>query len=133
VLCGTGAILGVLIARPMLAVIARYASRYSVRALDLTVDSTLLWVGVSLALIASVLLAFVPRLPSADRRRARACRRQRAHHHRNESPSSACLRDADCRGVRAAGRRGRTADDADRVAADQERRELSNVWRFTCR
>src|SRR4030095_7181533 len=30
------------------------------------VDSTLLWVGVSLALIASVLLAFVPRLPSAD-------------------------------------------------------------------
>jgi len=66
VLCGTGAILGVMIARPMLAVIARYASRFSVRALDLTVDSTLLWVGVSLALIASVLLAFVPRLPSAD-------------------------------------------------------------------
>ena len=66
VLCGTGAILGVLIARPMLSAIARYASRYSVRALDLTVDSTLLWVGVSLALIASVLLAFVPRLPSAD-------------------------------------------------------------------
>jgi hypothetical protein len=50
----------VLIARPMLSVIARYASRYSVRALDLTVDSTLLWVGVSLALIASVLLAFIP-------------------------------------------------------------------------
>jgi len=66
VLCGSGAILGVLIARPMLGVIARYASRFSVRALDLTVDSTLLWVGVSLALIASVLLAFVPRLPSAD-------------------------------------------------------------------
>ncbi|MEP6782563.1 MAG: ADOP family duplicated permease [Acidobacteriota bacterium] len=66
VLCGAGAILGVLIARPMLSVIARYASRYSVRALDLSVDSTLLWVGVSLALIASVLLAFVPRLPSAD-------------------------------------------------------------------
>src|SRR4029079_12469507 len=63
---GAGAILGVLIARPMLSVIARYASRFSVRALDLTVDSTLLWVGVSLALIASVLLAFVPRLPSAD-------------------------------------------------------------------
>jgi predicted permease len=66
VLCGAGAILGVLIARPMLSVIARYASRFSVRALDLTVDSTLLWVGVSLALISSVLLAFVPRLPSAD-------------------------------------------------------------------
>jgi predicted permease len=65
-LCAAGAALGVLIARPMLSVIARYASRYSVRALDLTVDSTLLWVGVGLALISSVLLAFVPRLPSAD-------------------------------------------------------------------
>jgi putative ABC transport system permease protein len=37
-----------------------------VRALDVTVDSSLLWVGVSLALAAAVLLAFVPRLPSAD-------------------------------------------------------------------
>ena len=66
ILCGAGAVLGVLIARPMVAVLARYASRYSVRALDLTVDTTLLWVGVSLALVAAVLLAFVPRLPSAE-------------------------------------------------------------------
>ena len=65
-LCGAGAALGVLIARPMLTFIARYASRFSVRALDLTVDSTLLWVGVSLALVSSVILAFIPRLPSAD-------------------------------------------------------------------
>jgi len=65
-LCGAGAILGVLIARPMVAVLARYASRFSVRALDLTVDSSLLWVGTGLALIAAVLLAFVPRLPSSD-------------------------------------------------------------------
>ncbi len=65
-LCGAGAILGVVIARPMVSVLARYASRYSVRALDLTVDATLLWVGVTLALSAAVLLAFVPRLPSAD-------------------------------------------------------------------
>ena len=65
-LCGAGAVLGVLIAQPMLAVIARYAARFSVRALDLSVDSTLLWVGVGLALVASVLLAFIPRLPSAD-------------------------------------------------------------------
>ena len=64
-LCGAGAILGVAIARPMVAVLARYASRYSVRALDLTVDASLLWVGVGLALAAAVLLAFVPRLPSA--------------------------------------------------------------------
>ena len=65
-LCGAGAILGVLIARPMVAVLARYISRFSVRALDLAVDSTLLWVGAALAVIAAVLLAFVPRLPSAD-------------------------------------------------------------------
>ncbi len=65
-LCGVGATLGVLIARPMVAVLARYASRFSVRALDLTVDSSMLWVGALLAVIAAVLLAFVPRLPSAD-------------------------------------------------------------------
>jgi predicted permease len=65
-LCGTGAILGVLIARPLLSVLAQYAARFSVRALDLTVDSTLLWVGVVLAVAAAVFLAFVPRLPSAD-------------------------------------------------------------------
>src|SRR5216683_3048412 len=34
-LCGAGAILGVLSARPMVAILARYASRFSVRALDL--------------------------------------------------------------------------------------------------
>src|SRR5687767_6083539 len=65
-LCGAGAILGVLIARPMVSILARYAARYSVRALDLTVDSSLLWVGATLAVAAAVLLAFVPRLPSAD-------------------------------------------------------------------
>jgi predicted permease len=65
-LCGTGAVVGVLIARPMVAVLARYASRYSVRALDLTLDASLLWVGVTLAVAAAILLAFIPRLPSTD-------------------------------------------------------------------
>ena len=65
-LCGAGAILGVLIARPMVAILARYASRFSVRALDLTIDSSMLWVGAGLAILAAVLLAFVPRLPSAN-------------------------------------------------------------------
>ena len=65
-LCGAGAALGVLSARPMVAILARYASRFSVRALDLTVDSSMLWVGAALAMVAAVLLAFVPRLPSAD-------------------------------------------------------------------
>jgi predicted permease len=66
VLCGLGAVLGVLIARPMVTLLARYASRFSVRALDVSVDASLLWVGVGLALAAAVLLAFVPRLPSAE-------------------------------------------------------------------
>jgi predicted permease len=66
VLCGAGAILGVTIAQPMVAILARYAARFSVRALDLTVDSSVLWVGVGLALAAAILLAFVPRLPSSD-------------------------------------------------------------------
>ena len=65
-LCVAGAALGVLSARPLVAILARYASRFSVRALDLTVDSSMLWVGAGLAVIAAVLLAFVPRLPSAD-------------------------------------------------------------------
>ena len=63
-LCAGGATLGILIADPMLSVLSRYISRYSIRALDMTVDSSMLWVGVGLALVASVLLAFVPRLPS---------------------------------------------------------------------
>jgi putative ABC transport system permease protein len=66
VLCGAGAILGVLLARPMVSILAEYASRFSVRALEVTVDATLLWVGVALAVAAAVFLAFVPRLPSSD-------------------------------------------------------------------
>ena len=64
-LCGAGAALGLIAAGPMVAILARYASRFSVRALDLTVDSSLLWVGAGLAIVAAVLLAFVPRLPAA--------------------------------------------------------------------
>jgi putative ABC transport system permease protein len=66
ILCVAGATLGIISARPLLAVLARYASRFSVRALDLTVDFSMLWVGAGLAVISAVLLAFVPRLPSAN-------------------------------------------------------------------
>jgi len=65
-LCGAGAVLAVAIARPMVAVLARYAARFSVRANDVTVDASLLWVGAGLAIAAAVLLAYVPKLPSAD-------------------------------------------------------------------
>jgi len=64
-LCGTGAALGVLSAKPLVAILARYAARFSVRALDFRVDASLLWVGAALAIVAAVILAFVPRLPSS--------------------------------------------------------------------
>jgi putative ABC transport system permease protein len=66
ILCVTGAVVGVVIAGPMVDVLAHYAARFSVRALELTLDSSLLWVGVVLAVAAALLLAFVPRLPSPD-------------------------------------------------------------------
>src|SRR5580698_2983946 len=54
-LCGAGAALGILSAQPMVKILARYASRFSVRALELTVDSSMLWVGAGLALAAAAL------------------------------------------------------------------------------
>ncbi|HET9402359.1 MAG TPA: ADOP family duplicated permease [Candidatus Acidoferrales bacterium] len=66
ILCVAGAVLGVISAGPLLSLLARYASRFSVRALDLTVDSSMLWVGALLAVSAAVLLAYVPHLPTAN-------------------------------------------------------------------
>ncbi|MEZ5284832.1 MAG: ADOP family duplicated permease [Vicinamibacterales bacterium] len=65
ILCGAGAVLGVLLARPAVSLVARYAARFSVRALDVTIDTSVLWVGAGLAMAAAVALAYVPRLPSA--------------------------------------------------------------------
>jgi len=62
-LCVGGAALALWCAQPLVEVLAHYVSRFSVRALDLTVDSSLLWVGVVLAGAAAAILAFVPRLP----------------------------------------------------------------------
>jgi predicted permease len=67
VLCSAGAVLGLMLAEPLVAVTARYAARFSIRALEATVDSSVLWLGAGLALAAAVLLAYVPRLPSSDR------------------------------------------------------------------
>ena len=64
VLCGAGAVLGVVLARPFVAMVSRYAARFSIRALDVPVDASVLWIGAGLALAAAVLLAYVPRLPS---------------------------------------------------------------------
>ena len=66
VLCGAGAVLGVLLAGPLVTAVARFAARFSVRALDVTMDASLLWVGAGLAMAAAVLLAWIPRLPASD-------------------------------------------------------------------
>ena len=66
VLCGSGGLAGVAVAVPMVTVLARYALRYSIRAADLNVDFSVLWMGLALALVAAVFLALVPRLPSTD-------------------------------------------------------------------
>ncbi len=72
ILCGSGGLAGVLVAIPMVTILARYALRYSVRAADLTVDFGLLWMGLALALAAAVFLAFAPRLPSEESSRGPA-------------------------------------------------------------
>src|SRR5260370_3765228 len=66
VLCGSGGLAGVLVAIPMVSVLVRYALRFSVRAGDLTVDFSLLWMGLALALAAAFFLAFVRRRRAAD-------------------------------------------------------------------
>ncbi len=66
VLCGSGAIAAILLAIPMVSVLGRYAARFSVRANDLTLDFSLVWFGIGLAVVAAVFLAYVPRLPSAN-------------------------------------------------------------------
>jgi predicted permease len=63
-LCSAGAALGVLLSQPFVALVAGFAARFSVRALEVDVDATVLWVGAGLAMVAAVLLAYVPRLPS---------------------------------------------------------------------
>ena len=62
-LCGAGAVIGVLLSGPLVSAVAQFAARFSVRALDVTVDNTVLWVGAGLAVAAAILLAYVPRLP----------------------------------------------------------------------
>jgi predicted permease len=66
-LCAGGAMLGLLLADSLVTVMARYAARFSVRAPEATVDTSVLWLGAGLAVMVAVLLAYVPRLPSSDR------------------------------------------------------------------
>jgi putative ABC transport system permease protein len=67
VMCTGGAILGLILATPLVGVASRYAARFSIRALEASVDASILWLGAGLAVVAAVLLAYIPRLPSSDR------------------------------------------------------------------
>ena len=67
VLCAAGAGVGLFLAGPLVRVAGSYAARFSIRALESTVDAGVLWLGAGLALMAAVLLAYIPRLPSSDR------------------------------------------------------------------
>lgn len=66
VLCGSGVLAALLLAWPMVAVLGRYAARFSVRADGLKLDFSLVWFGIALALLAAVFLALIPRLPSGN-------------------------------------------------------------------
>src|ERR1700683_2364698 len=51
VLCGSGVLAALLLAWPMVALLGRYAGRFSVRADGLKLDSNLVWFGIALALL----------------------------------------------------------------------------------
>jgi predicted permease len=78
VLCAAGAGLGLLLAGPLGSLAGRYAARFSVRALEATVDAGVLWLGAGLAVMAAVLLAYIPRLPSLGHRSGRPEQGRRA-------------------------------------------------------
>ena len=122
VLCGAGAILGVLMAGPLVSVVARYAARFSVRALDVGVDNTVVWVGAGLAMAAAVLLAYVPRLPSSNAAAGLGIASERPADHAGHQSSTAGVRDdADRVLVRAARRRGHAGGRAHRPADGEHR------------
>jgi predicted permease len=121
-LCGAGAILGVISASPMVNILARYASRFSVRALDLKIDSSMLWLGASLAIAAAVLLAFVPRLPHCQHLTGPQPKQRRGAHHRRNQPSAAHLRShTDCGLVHFAGGSEHADQDAAHAASHADR------------
>ncbi len=61
-----GVLAALMLAWPMVAVLGRYAAQFSVRADGLTLDFSLVWFGIALALTAAVFLALIPRLPSGS-------------------------------------------------------------------
>ena len=120
VLCGSGVVAALLLAWPMVAVLGRYAARFSVRADGLTLDFNLVWFGIALALVAAVFLAS----DSAAARRGRAAgygltrRRQRPRDGRQQPTTAHFCRDADRGLVPAADGSGCADENAVHARAD---------------
>ena len=122
VLCSAGAVLGVVLAKPFLAVVSRYAARFSIRALDVTLDGTVS-VDRRGAGDRRRRAARVRASPAIDAgvRRPRPGQRHRADHAGDES-TAAHLRDRTDRVlVRAVDRRRHAARHAGRAAARAHR------------
>ncbi len=62
-----GAAVGIVIAHPLVAVVGRFASRYTIERVDSAVDPVVLAAGALLAVIAALALAYVPALPQTLR------------------------------------------------------------------
>ena len=105
VLCAAGAVLGLMLAEPLVTVASRYAARFSVRALEATVDAGVLWLGVGLAragVRAARLRSTAPVIRSSGRFGAGG---RAADHARNQPPTANVCDDPDRVLVRAAGGR----------------------------
>ncbi len=135
VLCGSGALAALIIAAPMVAVLARYASRFSVRAEGMTLDFSLVWFGIVLALIAAVFLAFIPRLPSADTSRGPGLTGSDVRGHGSQQPASSHFRRDPNHGLIPAACWSRRVDE-DPVCAGENPASLRHCERsggeFTC-
>ena len=140
VLCGAGAVLGVLLARPLVARGRRAMPRASRCARSTSrVDASLLWVGAGLAMAAAVLLAYVPAAAVvAHGARPGSGLRPSGSGVRITPGTNRRLRvfaiDADRVLVRAARRRGHAARHAGRAAdARTPATTCGRCWRSICR
>ena len=116
-LCGAGAAIGVIIAQPLVTILARYASRFSVRALDLTVDCehALGGSGAGGSRRGDFGICAAPALGQrVEWHEPRE--RQRPHHQQHQPPPARLRRHANRRVLRSAGGRKHVDHYADRIA-----------------
>ena len=136
VLCGAGAVLGVVLAQPLVAMVSRYAARFSIRALDVTVDASVLWVGAGLGDGRGGAASRTCPAPAVAARSGgpRPGERQRPDHAGHQPPAPGVRHDPDCVLVRAARRRGHAPRHGDRPASGEHRlQRCGRCWRSTSR